>query len=533
MAEPLVVQIMRRFKAQLLAREAQEMRAMAKAWRGVERALEAQLEALAKELAAEKAAGLEGSQWRLFEKERYQALLRQTRHEINKYIADAERAIADEQAELAALGVQHADAALAASGVHASFSRLPVEAVENMVAMTREGAPLHELLSRTWPDAVEGMTTALVRGTALGWNPRKTAREMRDGLASGLNRVLCIARTEQLRAYREASRAEYAASGVVKGYRRLAAHDSRTCVACLLLDGQFSTLDTALDDHPNGRCAMVPVVDGMPDVTWQTGREWLEGQDAETQRAIMGPGRYDAWREGKVTLSEMLRPLDGGGVGVKSLEELGVGPSRKVMGFTFFRGTAASVAEARAIGEAPDGWARHEVVVREQYLPRFKLEDDLTRTIGLWGSPEPSFSAQLKGRRRSVLAMARAWGQEYGQEGMAVLLPNRQGTGGKVIWDLGRALTDAELDVLLRGIADANDRLAAGLAQRFGLAEAYKLGLSVRENRIAELWVKDDTQQAIGRLLMREALRAIGLGDLNGRWEGGYDFELLLRGTGY
>ncbi len=387
MAEPLVVQVMRRFKAQLLAREAREVRAMAAAWRDVERALEKQLEALAKELAAEKAAGLEGSQWRLFEKERYQALLRQTRHEINKYIADAERAIADEQAELAALGVQHADAALAASGVHASFSRLPVEAVENMVAMTREGAPLHELLSRTWPDAVEGMTTALVRGTALGWNPRKTAREMRDGLASGLNRVLCIARTEQLRAYREASRAEYAASGVVKGYRRLAAHDSRTCVACLLLDGQFSTLDTALDDHPNGRCAMVPVVDGMPDVTWQTGREWLEGQDAETQRAIMGPERWQAWREGRLELGDLVGTQQndtwGGGVQVRPLKALlGMGgPAKPVDRIDFeatrpqHLGVAGNTQYMYAEGAPGREHVRSAPVQINEYLIRHTLED--------------------------------------------------------------------------------------------------------------------------------------------------------------
>jgi len=308
MAEPLVVQVMRRFKAGLLAREREQMRRMARRWLEVAQALEGEIEALAAELAgAGQALGdpRGAAVWKLYKMERYQRLLARTRAEMRRWQEYAEGEITGQQRELARLGVREAQAAIRAAA-RVEFNLLPVEAVEAMAGLTAEGSPLWTLLQRSWPDAVEGLTKALMRGVALGWSPRKTAKAMQAGLGRGLERTLKIARSEQMRAYREASREQFRQSGVVSGYQRLATKDARTCLACLMADGELYSVDETLRDHVSGRCTMVPVVAGMAPLAWQTGREWFEAQPAAAQRTMMGPGRYQAWQDGKFGLEDLV-----------------------------------------------------------------------------------------------------------------------------------------------------------------------------------------------------------------------------------
>lgn len=307
MAEPEVVRVMRAFKAALLDREAEAMARMGVRWREVERSLEMRIQSLLDEIQLLRETGHEPSRGQLLRMDRYQSLLRQVREELAGYEAWATRQIAAEQRELARMGIENAQAAIRASGVRVAFNRLSVSAVEYMVGLAGDGSPLFSVLKKRalWPEAVDGLTSALIKGVALGWNPRKTASRMADGLAQGLNKALLIARTEQLRAYRHASVEQYRASGVVSKMKRLATKDGRTCMACLMSDGELLELGEELSDHPGGRCTSVPVVIGMPEVRWQTGREWFECQSPERQREMMGPQYYEAWRAGLFDLGQL------------------------------------------------------------------------------------------------------------------------------------------------------------------------------------------------------------------------------------
>lgn len=308
MPEPLVVQVMNEFKRGLLLREQDQMTRMAQQWLRLEDALDAEIVALADRFAERRANGEDISEAALFRMNRYWRLLRRLQDETGQYSDYADQLITGEQRELGRLGIRHASQAIRAQyeGVGAFFDVLPVDAIENMVGLAGDGSPLRRLLQQSWPDAADGLTQALIRGTALGRNPRVTAREMRRGMASGLDRALTIARTEQLRVYREASRQQYITSGVVSSYRRLAARNDRTCAPCLALDGTEYPLDEPFADHPCGRCASVPQVVGRPPVTWESGRDWLERQDEATQRRIMGDGYYTAWQEGQFDLDQMV-----------------------------------------------------------------------------------------------------------------------------------------------------------------------------------------------------------------------------------
>lgn len=306
MTEPLVVTMAREFKANLLLREQQQMHAMTRAWLQVEHALEAQVSALSFQLAGDEAPSVS----QVLQLQRTRSLLAQAQGEVSRYTASAARTIADGQQALARLGLEHAVALTQASYPRftlARFAILPVDALESMAGFAGDGTPLSKLLARAWPDAAQGITDALTQAVALGRNPNETARLLNDGLALGLNRTLVITRTEQLRAYRDASRQQYAHSGVVTGYKRIAAHDHRICLGCLLADGRTYATSQALDEHPQGRCSTVPIVSGAPVPRWQAGGSWLREQDPDVQKSIMGPQAYSAWRGGQVALGDLVR----------------------------------------------------------------------------------------------------------------------------------------------------------------------------------------------------------------------------------
>lgn len=306
MPDNTVITLMRQFKRDLLNQEHAQMQAMASRWLGVERRLDSQMQALAYECDAIKRDGGTVSPELLMTNVRYRELLIQLNHELEGYTDYADRTITDRQRQLARLGIKQGEQAIRASGLRAGFNRLPVEAVENLIGFSGDGAPLANLLTGSWPLAAQGMTQELINGVALGYNPRKTAKLMAQGATGSLDRMMVIARTESLRAYRTANLDSYRASGVVNSYKRLATHDSRVCAACLMAEGTVYQLDEEMPEHPQGRCTLVPVVDGIGAPQWKQGQDWFVEQDQARQMDILGKGRYYAWQNGDFELDQLV-----------------------------------------------------------------------------------------------------------------------------------------------------------------------------------------------------------------------------------
>lgn len=324
-SEPLVITILRQFRAAILAQDASQMALMATRWYRVEQALQGEMLALAQEIAQMQAAGETITAGKVARLERYKRLLAQARAQLKEYETWLEPIIAQKQREYAALGIEAANAAgQAVLGL--SFDRLPIGALENMFGMASDGSPLVKLLRGINPDAAAGLTQSLIDAVALGRNPLETAHAMADGFGLGLNRAMTIARTEQIRVYREAQRAQYEASGNFIGYRRMSARKDTTCLACLMADGRFYSLDTPFEEHPNGMCMLVPVARDIPSYEWQLGRDWFMQQSADTQRNIMGVDMYQAWRDGKFELDDVIKRTHsddwGDALVTKSLKEL-------------------------------------------------------------------------------------------------------------------------------------------------------------------------------------------------------------------
>jgi hypothetical protein len=304
--DPLVVSTLRQFRVALGLRKDALVESMAGQWLEIENRLDAQIGLLAREMTDLQAAGKPITEQLVWRQQRYQVLKGQMQTEIAKYNAEAVKTISQAQTFNATLGIDAAQAAITAQigPFGTAFNRVNIGAVESMIGFAGDGSPLRSLLAEDYPDAVDGLLKALINGVARGESPIQTARAMKDGMAGGLQRALVIARTETARAYRMASTEQYRQSGVVRGFRRLVFRQE-ACLACLFLDGELFDLASELDDHPNGRCVAICLVNGVSDPTWETGKQWFEKLTPEEQEAKMGPGMFAAWKDGKIELSDL------------------------------------------------------------------------------------------------------------------------------------------------------------------------------------------------------------------------------------
>lgn len=235
----------------------------------------------------------------------------QVHAELSKYQDYVGSVIDNGKEDSAKLGIQSAketlSAAFSSAGIMGSFNIVPIDSVEALSAILAKGAPLQNLLAAAFPESWVHMSSALIEGIGLGLGPRETAKRAFEGMNYGFDRILTITRTEQLRAYRNGSILQYRESGVVTGFKRLSARDDRTCMACLISDGERYEVADEFADHPNGRCAIVPIVAGVDEPEWENGADWFLSQDPDKQRAMMGKNYYEAWKDGAFELSDLRR----------------------------------------------------------------------------------------------------------------------------------------------------------------------------------------------------------------------------------
>lgn len=306
--------IVERHRRELLRLERGAASEMVRVYGGIWQRLQRELNSLLEEYNAALEANGEISPSWVYEHDRLHNLQRQVEAELRRFADYAEaRIVANERAAVQAAS-RHFQEILTTTargqrGIVGVWDRLPVPAIEDLVGFTANGSPLRALLDELGPAASEAVRSGLVEGLALGQNPREIARRIRGELGGDLVRALRISRTETLRSYREATRRNYQAnSDIIAGWRWLAAKQGRTCAMCLAMDGSFHTLDEHLDDHPNGRCAMVPVLKGEENAppAWETGSAWLDKQPADVQRQVLGNAGYEAYKAGAVTLQDFV-----------------------------------------------------------------------------------------------------------------------------------------------------------------------------------------------------------------------------------
>lgn len=320
-----------RFRASLLAQEraaAGEMvRAYAESWRRISTEL-AQIEA---QIAAATAAGMApdvfqprlpggpvidrspntfSPSW-LYRRSRLQALLRQVEAELRRFaelaaeLTEAGQRLAVEAAQANAMALLE-EAAGGDNLLLSTFQRLPKSALESFVGFSSNGSPLRALFDSLGTEASQGVQELLRSGILMGKGPRETARLMRRQYGMSLSRALTIARTEQLRAYREASRQVFEANDdVLAGWQWLSGANARTCPSCWAMHGTLHPVSESMDSHPNCRCTQVPVLKEMP-LLVKPGEELFRALPESMQRRILGRSTWAAWQDGAMSFGDLV-----------------------------------------------------------------------------------------------------------------------------------------------------------------------------------------------------------------------------------
>ena len=167
---------------------------------------------------------------------------------------------------------------------------------------------------------VDTIKQIIINGVGLGRNSAKIANEILErGFGVGLTDALRWTRTLQNYSYRWANLASYEANGITS-WIWWAKLDDRTCASCISLHGQiFPISDGVANDHHNGRCAMLPYVEGMT-VNVNAGREWFDSQSEAVQKDILGVGKWEAYKAGKFTFDKLSTTYNDGVFGIMRRE---------------------------------------------------------------------------------------------------------------------------------------------------------------------------------------------------------------------
>lgn len=311
MADSELIRLAQQFKDALERQDEAALKRIVAAYGRIYKGLQGKVDALTLEMS-----GVEGlTAGSLQKMARYKALLSDIEREVSRFqeylrteiISAAELSFGTGNTQAQKLVAR----ALQDAGITASLGRLPANSFEAILSFLQEGSPLWKRIQLLAGSTAEYVREALLEGVALGHNPRKVASNIQDAFGRGLTDALRMTRTAQLWASREAARANYMAnSDIIKGWIWFATLDETVCESCIVMHGTIHPLDEPLNDHHNGRCAMLPYIPEFGNPVEQSGEDWFTGQPEARQREILGPGKYDAWKAGKFKLSQLSREVE-------------------------------------------------------------------------------------------------------------------------------------------------------------------------------------------------------------------------------
>lgn len=232
--------------------------------------------------------------------------------------SDASNAAGTIQRQLSLPGMT--DAQLSRLGI--VWNRPDPEAVARLLQYAESDA--WGALMRQYGDDVLGIVqNQAIRGIALGYNPLRTAREIRR-ITTNLpaHQANNLMRTLHMTSYRDSTAAhQNANTAIAQQVIRIGTLDPRMCLSCIAEHGAIiwdsdrdaGTPVPRVQDHHSGRCTSIIAVKGRP-VNVTTGPEWFASlpEDRQAQQASFArsPGKYEAFQQGRVTLADFRQPYN-------------------------------------------------------------------------------------------------------------------------------------------------------------------------------------------------------------------------------
>lgn len=300
-------------RRRLHARDRRLLAALGDAYGVALAAVREEAEKVAGRVAEARARGEQVDEAWLIREQQLERVERVARSRVQAFAGKAAALVDDQVVEETAAGKRDAAAILRAT--LPPGARVALDAIVDRVA---PGGRLRLILDQLPEDAAQRVRAELIRSVALGRNPRRTAAAIRDSLGGNLTRALTIARTETISAYRDASLQTYRSTNGVDGWVWDATLDATTCAVCWAMHGTVHPVDEPFDSHPNCRCSPLPLtrpwadlgVRGVPETRFQpvAGETLFARLPATRQREVLGPGKLDLYRAGRIKLGDLVQP---------------------------------------------------------------------------------------------------------------------------------------------------------------------------------------------------------------------------------
>ena len=315
-----------RFRAALRAENDAALGRLVNSYGRIWRTLEGKVRALEADIAEELAAGRSvGTDW-LRRQERYRELMAQLQQEVGRYasLLEGELAAAMESAFAAAERDALALTAARLPGIPQAalksvWNMLPRDAVETLLGFLAEDSPLMKKMAEMGTETALRAARAMEESITVGYSPRALAQTLRHETGMTLTSAMRTARTTQINAYREASRAAYVANQrIVPSWTWVSALDPQgTCMACVARHGSVHPVSERLNDHHNGWCVAVPNpvsyqelglnVAGPPVEAIPAGADWFAGLPEGQQRQFLRSGSaWEAYKSGKIAVQDFV-----------------------------------------------------------------------------------------------------------------------------------------------------------------------------------------------------------------------------------
>lgn len=282
------------------------------------------------------------------------------RARLNALLADVRRLLGETYDSIAARMAQHtlellqAEALWTVTGINRAIGVDLLAKVADLNTLREiagdlliQGAPSAEWWSRQAQDTAFRFTTELRLGIAQQETIAELVRRIRGAPAKGIAGVMpvsrrnaeALVRSSVATAQNAARLATYRANAdVLTGVQQISTLDGRTTPVCIAYSGAAWKLDekhtpippntlpfispngptTGTPRHWNCRSTLMPVVDlaGLPpgmrasmdgpvaaDLSFA---DWLRGKPRDFQDDLLGRGRADLWRRGRISLQELL-----------------------------------------------------------------------------------------------------------------------------------------------------------------------------------------------------------------------------------
>lgn len=265
-----------------------------------------------------------------WKKRRLNATLKEIGETTSAYYADIAATVDADLLPIPA-AAQNAFSGAVADTIGAEFTALASPARLEAMATSSliQGAPNAAWWKKQDNDLKFKVQNILRQGYAQGVGTKVIARDVRTAMNISKRHAETLVRTSVQTVNNDALQQIYENnSDMVVEVEWLATLDSRTCTYCMSMDGRTYPLDGVKPDipaHMSCRCVYTPItktwrqmgipIDELPPARRDmddiipgemTFDEFLDRKGTAFQDDMLGPGRADLWREGKITISQLV-----------------------------------------------------------------------------------------------------------------------------------------------------------------------------------------------------------------------------------